>query len=84
MTFRARVAHLEEPMELQFANLEDRILWHVIRELSSARDGISIPHLVQTLSDLGPAAVSRVIEQLQREEIVTGVSQERHDDGGCG
>jgi len=70
-------------MELQFANLEDRILWHVIRELSSARDGISIPHLVQTLSDLGPSAVSRVIEQLQREEIVTGVSREQRDDG-CG
>jgi hypothetical protein len=58
-------------MRLQFDNLEDQILWHVVRELSDARDGVSIPYLVQTLSDLGPQAVTRVIEQLQREDVVT-------------
>ena len=58
-------------MRLQFESLEDRILWHVVRELSDARDGVSIPYLVQTLSDLGPDAVTRVIEQLQRDDVVT-------------
>ena len=68
-------------MRLQFASLEDRILWHVIRELSDAREGVSIPYLVQTLSDLGPSAVSRVIEQLQRDEVVTSAEQELQHDG---
>ncbi len=58
-------------MRIQFESLEDRILWHVVRELSAAREGVSIPYLVQTLSDLGPEAVARVIEQLQRDEVVT-------------
>ncbi len=58
-------------MRLQFESLEDQILWHVVRELSDARDGVSIPYLVQTLSDLGPQAVTRVIEQLQRDDVVT-------------
>jgi hypothetical protein len=58
-------------MRLEFESLEDRILWHVVRELSDAGDGVSIPYLVQTLSDLGPEAVARVIEQLQRDEVVT-------------
>ena len=62
-------------MRIQFANLDDRILWHVIRELSDAREGVSIPYLVQTLSDLGPAAVARVIEQLQRDEVVQTATQ---------
>jgi hypothetical protein len=68
-------------MLLQFANLDDRILWHVIRELSDAREGVSIPYLVQTLSDLGPAAVVRVIEQLQRDEVVESASQAEHGPG---
>jgi len=63
-------------MRLQFENLEDRILWHVVRELSDARDGVSIPYLIQTLSDLGPQAVTRVIEQLQRDDVVTRVDAE--------
>jgi len=58
-------------MRLEFASLDDQILWHVIRELGDAEDGVSIPYLLQTLSDLGPAAVSRVIEQLRRDDIVT-------------
>ena len=58
-------------MRLQFESLEDKILWHVVRELSDASDGVSIPYLVQTLSDLGPQAVTRVIEQLQRDDVVT-------------
>src|SRR6266478_4155732 len=58
-------------MRLQFESLEDQILWHVVRELSDSRDGVSIPYLVQTLSDLGPQAVTRVIEQLQRDRVVT-------------
>jgi len=69
-------------MRLQFASLDDQILWHVIRELSDARDGVSIPYLVQTLSDLGPAAVARVIEQLQRDEFVTAAQETRHGDAG--
>ncbi len=64
-------------MRLEFENLEDRILWHVVRELDDAGDGVSIPYLVQTLSDLGPEAVARVIEQLQRNEIVTPADQAR-------
>jgi hypothetical protein len=67
-------------MRLQFESLEDQILWHVVRELGDARDGVSIPYLVQTLSDLGPQAVARVIEQLQRDEVVTPAAQvPRHD-----
>ena len=62
-------------MRLEFENLEDQILWHVIRELGEASEGVSIPYLVQTLSDLGPAAVARVIEQLQRDEIVSAAPQ---------
>ena len=58
-------------MRLEFENLDDQILWHVIRELGDADEGVSIPYLVQTLSDLGPQAVTRVIEQLQRDEVVT-------------
>jgi hypothetical protein len=68
------------PMRLEFESLEDRILWHVVRELTDARDGVSIPYLVQTLSDLGPVAVARVIEQLQRDEIVAP-TDEVHRDG---
>ena len=64
-------------MRLEFESLEDRILWHVVRELDDAGDGVSIPYLVQTLSDLGPKAVARVIEQLQRDEIVTPADQTR-------
>ncbi len=64
-------------MRLEFESLEDRILWHVVRELDDAGDGVSIPYLVQTLSDLGPKAVARVIEQLQRDEIVTPADQAR-------
>ena len=44
-------------MRLEFASLDDQILWHVIRELGDAEEGVSIPYLLQTLSDLGPAAV---------------------------
>jgi hypothetical protein len=66
-------------MRLEFESLEDRILWHVVRELDDAGDGVSIPYLVQTLSDLGPNAVARVIEQLQRDEIVTPADQVRRD-----
>lgn len=62
-------------MRLEFESLEDRILWHVVRELSDAHDGVSIPYLVQTLSDLGPEAVARVIEQLQRDEVVAPAPQ---------
>ena len=62
-------------MRLEFDNLEDQILWHVIRELGDAEQGVSIPYLVQTLSDLGPAAVTRVIEQLQRDDVVTAAPQ---------
>jgi hypothetical protein len=62
-------------MRLEFENLDDQILWHVIRELGDADEGVSIPYLVQTLSDLGPAAVSRVIEQLRRDEVVTAAPQ---------
>jgi hypothetical protein len=62
-------------MRLQFENLDDQILWHVIRELGDAGEGVSIPYLVQTLSDLGPAAVTRVIEQLRRDEVVTAAPQ---------
>ena len=69
-------------MRLEFASLDDQILWHVIRELSDARDGVSIPYLVQTLSDLGPAAVARVIDQLQRDEFVTAAQEPRHNDAG--
>jgi len=57
-------------MRLEFHSLDDRILWHVIRELGDAEEGVSIPYLVQTLSDLGPAAVTRVIEQLKRDDVV--------------
>jgi hypothetical protein len=67
-------------MRLQFESLEDRILWHVVRELGDARDGVSIPYLVQTLSDLGPEAVARVIEQLQRDEVVTPAAQAPRND----
>jgi len=52
-------------MQLQFASLEDRILWHVVRELNHSAGNVGVPNLVQTLSDFGPAAVARVIEQLQ-------------------
>jgi hypothetical protein len=70
-------------MRLQFASLEDRILWHVVRELSDARDGVSIPYLLQTLSDLGPAAVAGVIEQLQRDEVVAATrSTPQHEGPG--
>jgi hypothetical protein len=62
-------------MRLEFESLEDRILWHVVRELGDAHDGVSIPYLVQTLSDLGPEAVARVIAQLQRDEVVTPEAQ---------
>ena len=62
-------------MRLEFESLEDQILWHVIRELGDAREGVSIPYLVQTLSDLGPAAVTRVIEQLRRDDVVTSAPQ---------
>ena len=62
-------------MRLQFENWDDQILWHVIRELGDADEGVSIPYLVQTLSDLGPAAVTRVIEQLRRDEVVTAAPQ---------
>ncbi|HEY2387069.1 MAG TPA: hypothetical protein VGK30_08920 [Candidatus Binatia bacterium] len=55
--------------------MDDQILWHVIRELGDADEGVSIPYLVQTLSDLGPAAVTRVIEQLRRDEVVTAAPQ---------
>ena len=61
-------------MRLEFASLDDQILWHVIRELGDAEEGVSIPYLLQTLSDLGPAAVSRVIEQLKRDDVVTSGS----------
>ncbi|MBI3767714.1 MAG: hypothetical protein HY271_04365 [Deltaproteobacteria bacterium] len=59
--------------------MEDRILWHIVRELSDAGDGVSIPYLVQTLSDLGPEAVARVIEQLQRNEVVTPAGETYRD-----
>ncbi len=62
-------------MRIEFENLEDRILWHVIRELGDAQDGVSIPYLLQTLSDLGPSAVARVIEQLRRDDVVTAAPQ---------
>ena len=62
-------------MRIEFENLEDRILWHVVRELNDADEGVSIPYLVQTLSDLGPEAVSRVIAQLQRDDLVTPARQ---------
>ena len=68
-------------MHLEFKSLDDQILWHVIRELGDAQEGVSIPYLVQTLSDLGPSAVSRVIEQLQRDEVVTPAEQEMQHDG---
>jgi predicted component of type VI protein secretion system len=55
-------------MQLQFASLEDRILWHVVRELNHAAGNVGVPNLVQTLSDFGPAAVVRVIEQLQETD----------------
>ena len=54
-----------DTMQLQFASLEDRILWHLVREVNHAGGNIGVPTLVQTLSDLGPAAVARVIEQIQ-------------------
>jgi len=59
------LAGWEGTMQLQFASLEDRILWHVVRELNQSAGSVGVPNLVQTLSDLGPAAVARVIEQLQ-------------------
>ena len=69
-------------MRLEFESLDDRILWHVIRELGdAATEGVSIPYLVQTLSDLGPAAVTRVIEQLKRDDIVTSATQVSDFDG---
>ena len=53
-------------LELEFASLEDRILWHLARELNHAGGkNVGVPILMQTLSDLGPAAVARVIEQIQ-------------------
>jgi hypothetical protein len=61
--------------------LDDQILWHVIRELGDAQEGVSIPYLVQTLSDLGPAAVTRVIEQLKRDDVVTSATQIPDFDG---
>jgi hypothetical protein len=68
-------------MHLEFKSLDDQILWHVIRELGDAQEGVSIPYLVQTLSDLGPAAVTRVIEQLKRDDVVTSATQIPDFDG---
>jgi predicted component of type VI protein secretion system len=65
---RRHAALEDSTMQLQFASLEDRILWHVVRELNHAAGNVGVPNLVQTLSDFGPAAVVRVIEQLQETD----------------
>jgi hypothetical protein len=57
-------------MRLSFDSLDDRIAWHVMREVSSAPKGIAIPWLIQTLSDFGPADVRRVIDELRGNAVI--------------
>ena len=58
------------PTRLEFKSLEDRITWHVLRELHNAPDGVAMPMLVQTLSEFGPAEVRRVIEELRGSDML--------------
>ncbi len=60
----------ELPMRLQFENLDDRIIWHVMRELHNAPDGVAMPVLVQTLSEFGPSEVRRVIEEMRGNDML--------------
>ena len=55
---------------LEFKSLEDRITWHIMRELHNAPDGVAMPMLVQTLSEFGPAEVRRVIEEMRGSDML--------------
>jgi hypothetical protein len=58
------------PTRLEFKSLEDRITWHVMRELHNAPDGMAMPMLVQTLSEFGPSEVRRVIEEMRGNDML--------------
>src|SRR4051812_2132851 len=55
---------------LEFKSLEDRITWHIMRELHNAPNGVAMPMLVQTLSEFGPAEVRRVIEEMRGNDML--------------
>ena len=66
------------PARLEFETLDDRIIWHVMRELHNTPDGVAMPMLIQTLSDFGPAEVRRVIEDMRGSDML-----EEHYQRGC-